>query len=78
MATATPHRGRGYGLALLRAAEELVVEVGQADVYLHLRVQDAPAAALYHKAGYRQLKADLPLVRLFGLDQRRLMRKQLK
>ena len=41
------------------------------------RVQDVPAARLYEKAGYRQVAADIVLVRLLGLDQRRLMRKTL-
>lgn len=127
MATAPAHRGRGYGLALLQAAEQLVAEVGESQIYLHLRlappalprsyvpcsahdcslppllwqdgggtsprdrgppvrsplslafnrVQDAAAARLYQKAGYQQVAADSFLVRLLGLDQRRLMRKVL-
>ena len=42
------------------------------------RFQDAPAARLYERAGFQQLKADNILVRLLGLDRRRLMIKQLR
>lgn len=77
MATAAAHRRRGYGYALLRAAERLVRQLGESEVYLHLRVQDGHAAALYAKGGYQQVAADLFLVRLLGLDQRRLMKKAL-
>ena len=37
MATHPAHRGRGYGFALLKAAEALVVQLGEREVYLHLR-----------------------------------------
>lgn len=44
---------------------------------LPCRVQDKPAQLLYAKAGYEEVAADLFLVRLLGLDQRRLLRKRL-
>ncbi|PSC76924.1 acyl-N-acyltransferase [Micractinium conductrix] len=77
MATHPAHRGRGYGFALLKAAEALVVQLGEREVYLHLRVQDEPAAQLYNKAGYEKQDEDSFLVRFMRLDQRRLMRKRL-
>lgn len=40
------------------------------------RVQDAPAAQLYEGAGYVVRKEDVVFVRLFGLDQRKLMYKR--
>ena len=77
MAVAPAHRRRGHGLRLLAAAEQLLREVGAGDVYLHVRVQDAPAAALYRRGGYAQEAADIPLIGLLGLDRRLLLRKGL-
>lgn len=51
MAIAEALRGRGYGYLLLQAAEELVSQLGENEVFLHLRVQDLPAAGLYSKSG---------------------------
>ena len=42
------------------------------------RVQDVPAQLLYAKAGYEEVAADTFLVRLLGLDQRRLLKKRLQ
>jgi hypothetical protein len=47
-------------------------------MYLHLRVQDAPAAGLYAACGWQEVGRDVWLVRLLGQDQMRLMRKQLE
>jgi ribosomal protein S18 acetylase RimI-like enzyme len=77
MAIADRHRGRGYGAALLAAAEELVVEAGESAVFLHVRLQDPPARALYTKAGYVPQAEDWPLVRLVGQDPRFLLKKEL-
>lgn len=77
MAISPDLRGRGYGFALLQAAEALVAQLGETELYLHLRVQDEPAAGLYKKSGYEEVAADTFLVRFLGLDQRRLMRKRL-
>jgi cytochrome bd-type quinol oxidase subunit 1 len=51
--------------------------VGESEMYLHLRVQDAPAAGLYTATGWSEVGRDPWLVRLLGQDQMRLMRKQL-
>ena len=52
--------------------------VGQPDIYLHLRFQDAPAGQLYRKAGFTAAKEDLWLVLLLGMDRRYLMHKRLQ
>lgn len=41
------------------------------------RLKDAPAQALYRKAGYREVQRDNMLVLLLGQDRRFLMRKRL-
>ena len=41
------------------------------------RMQDAPAEALYRRAGYREANRDNPLVFLLGQDRRYLMHKRL-
>ncbi|KAL4859982.1 hypothetical protein ACK3TF_000213 [Chlorella vulgaris] len=69
MAIDPQQRNRGYGTALLQAAETLVSQLGE--------VQDLPAAQLYKKAGYEEVAADSFLIRLLAIDQRRLMRKRL-
>ncbi|HSJ52745.1 MAG TPA: GNAT family N-acetyltransferase [Anaerolineae bacterium] len=46
------HRRRGYGLAALRALEEKVKEMGGSAVQLHVFGHNAPARALYKKAGF--------------------------
>lgn len=42
------------------------------------RLVDDFAARLYERAGYRSLQRDNPLVALFGMDRRALMRKRLR
>lgn len=37
MAISPDLRGRGYGFALLQAAEALVAQLGETELYLHLR-----------------------------------------
>lgn len=41
------------------------------------RLQDAPAQALYKRAGYQEAGRDSPLVFLLGQDRRYLMHKRL-
>jgi GNAT superfamily N-acetyltransferase len=48
MAVTEALRGRGYGTVLLRAAEALVAELGETEVYLHLR--RVPRCARGHAA----------------------------
>ena len=45
-------RRRGYGLAALRALEDEVEALGGSTVQLHVFGHNAPARALYEKAGY--------------------------
>ncbi|CAL5227490.1 g10471 [Coccomyxa viridis] len=77
MAVDPDHRRQGYGLLLLEAVEEIARLGGQRDLYLHLRMQDAPAQALYKRGGYREANRDNPLVFLLGQDRRYLMHKRL-
>ncbi|KAG7667652.1 hypothetical protein Ndes2526B_g01965 [Nannochloris sp. 'desiccata'] len=78
MAVAAETRRQGIGGLMLEAAEDLVQQVGEDQMYLHLRFKDAPAAALYRKAGYTSVAQDSLLVRLVGQDRRWLMKKLLK
>jgi ribosomal protein S18 acetylase RimI-like enzyme len=78
MAVAAETRRQGIGGLMLKAAEDLVQHVGEDQLYLHLRFKDAPAAALYRKAGYTSAAQDSILVRLVGQDRRWLMKKLLK
>lgn len=78
MAIDKNHRRQGYGSLLLEAAEELVHAVGEDSVYLHVRFQDHPAVGMYTKAEYTPVKEDMFWVKLFGQDQRYLMRKRIE
>ena len=77
MAVAEETRRQGIGVLMLEAAEDLVQRVGEDELYLHLRFKDAPAAALYRKAGYTPSAQDSIFVRLVGQDRRWLMKKVL-
>ncbi len=48
-------RGKGYGLALLKAAEALTLLVGEKEVYLHVRVQVQTAASQPHETDERRI-----------------------
>jgi ribosomal protein S18 acetylase RimI-like enzyme len=78
MAVAGEVRRQGIGVLMLKAAEDLVQKVGEDQMYLHLRFKDAPAAALYRKAGYAPAAQDSIFVKLVGQDRRWLMKKMLK
>lgn len=77
MAIEAEHRRRGYGRALLEAAERLIVHMGENCVYLHARCKDKPALRLYENNGYTVVAEDSFLVALVGLDRRKLFLKQL-
>eukprot|EP00890_Picochlorum_soloecismus_P002477 jgi/Picsp_1/322/NSC_00321-R1_protein len=77
MAVEPTYRGQGYGSLLLDAAEDMVYETGYKSLFLHVRHVDAPALGLYRKSGFSEEGEDWPLIRLFGLDQRYLMKKSL-
>ena len=77
MAVEPSYRGQGYGSLLLDAAEDMVHETGYKSLFLHVRHIDAPALGLYRKSGFSEEGEDWPLIRLFGLDRRYLMKKSL-
>jgi len=77
MAVEASYRGQGYGSLLLDAAEDMVYETGYKSLFLHVRHVDSPALGLYRKSGFSEEGEDWPLIRLFGLDQRYLMKKSL-
>jgi ribosomal protein S18 acetylase RimI-like enzyme len=78
MAVQQEFRGQGYGSLLLDAAEEVVLSTGYKSLYLHVRHADPPAVALYRKYGYVEEGEDMGIVKIFGLDQRYLMKKFLE
>ena len=52
MAVRESARGRGVAKSLLGACDELVREMGGADIWLHVRLSDPIATGLYRGAGY--------------------------
>eukprot|EP00898_Chlorokybus_atmophyticus_P002638 jgi/Chlat1/3375/Chrsp23S03807 len=77
MAVAPEFRRRGLGRQLLFAAEALVLHMRRAEVYLHVRIVDKPAARLYATTGYQPVCTD-GLLSLLLLQRRRvLMRKHI-
>ena len=48
------HRRRGFGRALMRAAEEWARDAGVRKLELHVFPHNAPAIALYESLGYRR------------------------
>lgn len=78
MAIGPEQRRKGYGAALLAAGELLASQLGEKEMYLHLRFKDEDVAGkLYRGAGYEVYKEDLPLIKLLGKDRRYLMKKSL-
>jgi RimJ/RimL family protein N-acetyltransferase len=51
---ARDHRRRGFGRALMRAAEEWAREAGVRKLELHVFPHNEPALALYESLGYRR------------------------
>lgn len=68
---------RGIGRELLRAAEELAIEMGCSEVYLHCRMIDSAPLTLYQKCGYQIVETDNILSLLTFQRRRHLMRKTL-
>jgi len=78
-------RRRGVGRALLRAVEELVLEMGGCDVWLHVRLDQPAPCALYSGDGYEEVAREKSLgafASIFGggkpSSPRALMRKSLR
>jgi RimJ/RimL family protein N-acetyltransferase len=51
---ARPHRRRGFGRALMEAAEAWAEDAGVRKLELHVFPHNAPALALYERLGYRR------------------------
>jgi RimJ/RimL family protein N-acetyltransferase len=51
---AREHRRRGFGRALMRAAESWALEAGVRKLELHVFPHNTPAIALYESLGYRR------------------------
>ncbi|MEW5297358.1 MAG: hypothetical protein WDW36_000571 [Sanguina aurantia] len=77
MAVMPQQRGKGIGMLLMGSVEEVAAIVGKQQLFLHLRFQDVPAAALYSKAGFSVKGEDWAAVTLLGWDRRKLMTKSL-
>lgn len=56
IATDWAHRGKGVATALLRDAEEGAHKIGRAMMRLEVATVNAPALALYRRAGYREIQ----------------------
>eukprot|EP00887_Chlorella_sp_A99_P004761 scaffold4.g4761.t1 len=76
MAVDPSFRRQGHACRMLAAAEGLAARRGVAEVYLHARLADAPALALYASSGYEEVDRDSWLLKLWGLTPRALMRKR--
>ncbi len=59
LAVLSDHRGRGYGSALLRHAEEYAARCGRAALRLRVKPRNNPARALYEREGYREYLVEL-------------------
>ena len=55
LAVAAGHAGKGYGRALLAAAEKAAMEHDRILLRLEVREDNAPAIALYKNAGYHRI-----------------------
>lgn len=75
MPSCAAHAARRQGIArlLLAACEELCAARGFRHIYLHARLGDEPALALYSSSGYTEVAADSWLVKLRSITPRSLM-----
>lgn len=70
---------RGIGWHLLKASEELILEMSSSkEVYLHCRMIDAAPFNMYAKAGYSIVKTDSILILLMLQRRKHLMCKKLQ
>ncbi|XP_072994771.1 GCN5-related N-acetyltransferase 5, chloroplastic [Typha latifolia] len=78
MAVKKALRRKGIGRKLLKACEELIIQMkAKSDVYLHCRVVDKIPFNMYKKAGYKVVKTDSILVWLTAQRRKYLMHKKL-
>ena len=68
---------KGIGRELLQAAEELAVQMGCREMYLHCRIIDEVPLNMYKKYGYKVIETDSILTLLTLQRRRHLMRKAL-
>jgi len=74
-AVAEAWRRRGVARALVAAADAVAAAGGRDAVWLHARLVDAPAVALYLSLGFDVVATDGWWVGLVGQDRRHLMRR---
>eukprot|EP00250_Pteridium_aquilinum_P031216 c43252_g1_i1 orf=675-2162(-) len=77
MAVLKKFRRRGIGRELLRAAEQLAVQMGGTEMYLHCRMIDEAPLNMYKKSGYAVAETDSILSLLLFQRRRHLMYKTL-
>jgi GNAT superfamily N-acetyltransferase len=71
-------RRQGHAARMLAACEALCAALGFARLYLHVRLGDGPARALYDAAGFAEVDADSWLVKVRGIVPRALMVKEVR
>jgi ribosomal protein S18 acetylase RimI-like enzyme len=69
-------RRKGIARAMLHACEQVAVARGFQRLYLHVRLGDDAARALYETSGYAEVLADSWLVKLRGITPTALLCKQ--
>lgn len=77
MAVQEENRRRGIGWQLLKAAEQLAIQMGCKEMYLHCRMVDDAPLSMYKKAGYEIVATDSILSLLTFQRRRHLMCKRL-
>ncbi|KAI5078778.1 hypothetical protein GOP47_0006449 [Adiantum capillus-veneris] len=77
MAVLKNFRRRGIGRELLKAAEELALEMGGTEMYLHCRMVDEAPLNMYKSSGYSVVETDSILSLLLFQRRRHLMYKRL-
>ncbi|MCO5567698.1 hypothetical protein L7F22_021392 [Adiantum nelumboides] len=77
MAVLKRFRRRGIGRELLKAAEQLALQMGSTEMYLHCRMVDEAPLNMYRSTGYSVLETDSILSLLLFQRRRHLMYKQL-
>lgn len=70
MAVLKKFRRRGIGRELLKAAEQLAVQMGCKEMYLHCRLIDEAPLNMYKKSGYAVVETD-SILSLLTLQRRR-------